>query len=277
MYHFGMLMGMVHQEQLNILGLTHKEEHVLAALRDGYSTPLLIARETKVSRPGVYDILVALKKRGLVESRIRDGKKYWGIAERRAVEERFFHAKRAVLGLHEGATQVYGVDDSVVIIHKGVEAVKGVLEGMFLHHQNERMYTFIGNEAGIQWDHIFTPKEINAFNRSVKKNRLIVEMITPFDFFEEQTRKLGLEWAKDFEGRTARNNVIADEYFRHGGQLFLFKNAIYLLALGEDTIIEVRHSEIQKMLLTFFRYMQESSRVIDVNELLRGLISERTK
>lgn len=265
----------MHKEHLLMLGLTRKEEKVLAALQDGFSTPLMIARETRVSRPGVYDILVALKRRGLVESRIREGKKYWSMAERRAVEERFFHAKRAVLGLHEGATQVYGVDDSVVVVHRGTDAVKGVLETMFLHHQNERMYTFIGNEAGIQWDHIFTPKEINAFNRSVKKNHLIVEMITPFDFFEEQTRKLGIEWAKDFEGRTARSNVIADEYFRHGGQLFLFKNAIYLLALGEDTIIEVRHSEIQKMLLAFFRYMQESSRAIDVNELLRGLMGAK--
>ncbi|MDP1690040.1 MAG: hypothetical protein Q8L52_02440 [bacterium] len=45
------------------------------------------------------------------------------------------------------------------------------------------------------------------------------------------------------------------------------------MALGEE-LVEVRNSEIQKMLLTFIKFMQDNSRVIDANALLRAVIAE---
>ena len=45
-------------------------------------------------------------------------------------------------------------------------------------------------------------------------------------------------------------------------------------ALGEELVIEIRNSEIQKMLLTFIKFIQDNSRVIDANELLRSVIAE---
>jgi sugar-specific transcriptional regulator TrmB len=63
------------KDQLKFLDLSTKEEKVLMALKHGHTTPLRIMEATKVSRPAVYDIFKKLKKRGLVESRITNGKK----------------------------------------------------------------------------------------------------------------------------------------------------------------------------------------------------------
>ena len=54
--------------------------------------------------------------------------------------------------------------------------------------------------------------------------------------------------------------------------MFIFKDSLFLLALNEELIIEIRHSEVQKMILSIFEFMQDNSRSIDANELLRNLI-----
>lgn len=49
------------------------------------------------------------------------------------------------------------------------------------------------------------------------------------------------------------------------------------MALSEEVVIEVKNSEIQKMILAFFTFMQEHSRTIDANALLRDLIEKYSK
>ncbi|MAG12232.1 hypothetical protein CL630_00255 [bacterium] len=67
---------------------------------------------------------------------------------------------------------------------------------------------------------------------------------------------------------------IDEEYFKHGGQVWVFRNSLYLIAMNEEIIIEVRNSEIQKLILSMFRFIQDNSKKIDVNALLRGLIEK---
>jgi DNA-binding transcriptional ArsR family regulator len=260
---------------LRLLGLSSKEERVLIALRDGIDTPLLISRATKVSRPAVYATLGLLKSRGLATSHIRDGRKSWQLTERRELEKIFFETKRTLLQLSLGTQEVFGVDDAVVTVHKGKEAVHKLLGELMFHHQNERFYGLQGGVAAVNWHRVFSDKETNAFNRAIKKNSIIVEAILPQGWFEEQTKLLGIEWAKDFEGRATKTHVIDKSYFKHGGQVFVFRNSVYLIALGEEIVIEIRNSEIQKMILELFRFVQDNSRSIDANALLRKLIAEQ--
>jgi hypothetical protein len=255
-------------------GLSSKGARVLSALQEGHNTPLKIARETKVSRPGVYDMLLDFKRRGLVESRITDGRKHWKLLERKELEKRFFEVKRAILGISEGTNEVFGLDDAVVVTYRGKEAVKKVLTGIFLEHKNERLYGFQGDVAANKWNDLFSASETNRINQHIKKNALIVDAMLPEGWFERQIKEFGTEWATEFEGRATRTSLIPTEYFAHGGQLFIFKDSIYLLALGEELVIEIRNSEIQKMLLAFFKFMQDNSQVIDANELLRNIIAE---
>lgn len=261
-------------ENLKLLGLSKKEQKVLVALQERNDTPVKLSKATDVSRTAIYAILTNLKKRGLAESRITNGKKHWHIASEREIEETLYATKRSLLSIPEGREEIRGLSDSTVIIHRGAEAVRKLINGVLSDHKHERFYGFQGDVAAINWNNIFSLEETNRFNRNVKKNGIIFDAILPEGWFERQTRELGVGWAKDFEGRATRVNVIDQEYFRHGGQLFIFRESIYLIALGEELIIEIRNSEIQKMLLTFIKFMQDNSRVIDANELLRNVIAE---
>lgn len=257
---------------LKLLGLSKKEEKALAALQGGADTPLLLARTAKISRTAAYAILGNLKKRGLAQSRITGGKKRWSLASERELEETLYAAKRALLKIPVGREEVRGLSDATVIVHRGKDAIKKVVTEMVQEHKNERLYGFQGDVAAINWDKVFSVAETNQLNRSIKKNLLIVEAILPDGWFERHAKEFGVEWAKDFEGRATRVNVIDAEYFAHGGQLFMFKQSIYLMALGEEIVIEICNSEIQKMLLAFFKFIQDNSRVIDANEILRNVI-----
>ena len=261
-------------ETLKLLGLSKKEQKVLIALQEGNDTPVKLSKATDVSRTAVYAILQNLKKRGIVVSHIRNGKKTFALADEREIEETLYATKRTLLKIPEGREEVHGLSDSTVIIHRGKDSIRKVLGDMLLAHKNERFYGLAGDNAGIHWNKTFSLQETNRFNRALKSNNIIAETILEDGLLERQTRELGVSWARDFEGRTTRVNVLDSEYFGYASQVFIFKQSIYLMALGEELVIEIRNSEIQKMLLTFIKFMQDNSRVIDANELLRSIIAE---
>ena len=261
-------------EMLKLLGLSKKEQKVLIALQAGQDTPVKIAKSTDISRTAIYAILQNFKKRGLAQSRITSGKKHWRLAPERELEETLYTAKRALLSIPEGREEVRGLSDATIIVHRGAEAIRKVLGELLFAHQNERFYALIGDFAGAYWNSLFSMQETNRFNRALKKNNIIAEMVVQEGVLERQARELGVSWAKEFEGRTARTNAIEAEYFQHASQVFIFKQSIHLMALGEELVIEIRNSEIQKMLLSFMKFIQDNSRVIDANELLRGIIAE---
>lgn len=267
--------GCMDTSNLRLLGLSKKERLVLTALQEGVATPLLISRDTGVSRTAAYAILQNLKKRGLVASHIiSHGKKQWGLSDEQSLEKALYSMKRELLAIPEGREEVYGLSDGTFIIHRGADAIRMLMDDMFNDHKHERLYGFQGDVSTIGWNKIFSTEETNYFNRAIKKNGLIVEAVLPRGWFEEQSRVLGVDWAKDYEGRAARVNVIDPSYFEHGGQIWIFKNSLYLFDLNEEIVIEIRNSEIQKMILALFRFMQDNSQLIDANELLRKVIAE---
>ena len=85
---------------------------------------------------------------------------------------------------------------------------------------------------------------------------------------------MGDAWAKDYEGRAASSVYIDKKYFQHSGQVFAFKDVLYLLALKDQLIIEIRHSDIQRMILGMYAFMKESGKPVDVNRRLRELMAE---
>jgi len=261
-------------ENLKLLGLSKKEEKVLMALQNGADTPLLLARATKVSRTAIYAILKNLKERGLADTHIKNGKKYWSLTSEREIEEVLYATKRTLLKIPEGREEVHSLSDATVIIHRGPESIRKVLGELLFAHKHERFYALVGDGAAEYWNKMFSLQETNKFNRALKRNNIIAETIVQEGVLERQARELGVSWAKDFEGRTTRVNVIDSEYFAYGAQVWIFKQSIYLMALGEEIVIEIRNSEIQRMLLTFLKFMQDNSSSIDANELLRSVIAE---
>ncbi len=261
-------------EQIKLLGLSRKEIQVLDALRAGHSTPLLVSEYTKVSRPAIYEIITRLHKRGLIKSNIKDGKKYWSQTKDRDLEQALYETKKALFNFEEGVEEVQGLSDSTVIVHRGGEAIRKLLYGLFKDNKDTRMHGIQGDVVVIGWDKVFGTESTNELNRLIKKNHIIVEGIMPFGFFERQTKALGKKWAQDFEGRMAVNHEIDEEYFQHGGQIWIFKKSVYLIAMNEEIIIEVRNSEIQKLLLSMFSFIQDNSQKFDVNARLRKLLGK---
>ena len=259
-------------ENIKLLGLSRAEIKVLDALRAEKNTPLLIAEYSKVSRPAVYEILDRLHKRGIVKSNIKNGKKYWSQAKERDLEQELYETKKELFDIEDGVEEVRGLSDSTVVVHRGGEAIRKLLGNLFKEHKDQRFHAIQGDVVVIGWNKIFGIEGTNELNRDIKKNRIIMEGILPYGWFERQTKLLGKKWAEDFEGRAAVTHEIDEEYFDHGGQIFIFRNSLYLMAMNEEIIIEVRNSEIQKLILSMFCFIQDNSRKIDVNRILRELI-----
>ena len=222
----------------------------------------------------MYEILGRLKERGLAHSFIEKGKHYWRIRSDKQIEEVLYETKRSLLRVPEGREELHGRTDSSVVVHRGKEAIKKLLNELLVEHKNERLHGFQGHTSTIAWNRVFSVAETNRFNRNVKKNHIIVEAVLPEGWLERQSRELGVEWARDFEGRATRVNVIDPAYFEHGGQLWVFKESVYLMSLSEEMVIEIRNSEMQKMILALFRFVDDNSRTIDANALLRTLIEK---
>ena len=264
-------------EQLKLLGLSHKEKVVLDAIWSGKDTPVLISKYAKVSRPATYEILNRFKKRGLVKTSIRNGKHYWSPAKPQDLEEALYDTKKTLFNIEEGVEEVRGISDATIIVHRGQEAVKKVIKYIMTEHRRERFFAIQGDLVTIGWDRVFGQDGINDLNKSLKRNEIISEMIMPQGFFERQVSLQGKQWAIDFEGRAAIAHYANEEYFNHAGQIWVFKGSVYLIAMHEEIIIEVRNSEIQKLILSMFHFMQDHSRKFDLNALLRDLIAKEEK
>lgn len=165
-----------------------------------------------------------------------------------------------------------GVDDATVVIHRGKDAVRQVIRSIMVEQKNERFFTITGDGVAPGWDQVFGQEAINDLNKAMKKNNLISEIITPYGFFERQVQIQGAEWGKHFSGRAAISHEIDEEYFEHAGQVWIFKHSLYLIAMHEEVIIEIRNSETQKLIHEMFRFIQDNSRKFDVNARLRELI-----
>lgn len=264
-------------ETLKLLGLSKKELKVLAALQTGSDTPVKLSKVTDVSRTAIYAILQNLKRRGIVTSHIQNGKKHWGLTPEREIEGVLYAAKRALLKIPEGREEVMGVSDATVVVHRGKEAVLNILVPLARDHKNERLYTMQGNSVQPGWNEVVGAQKINEFNNNIKKNAIITETILPYDWFEDHIRDLGnkegVTWAEGFTERAFAAYEIDKAYFNHAGQIFMFKDSLYLMAMNEAIVVEIRHSELQKMIKQMFSYIEEHADRLNVSEKLEPIIT----
>jgi len=265
------------REQFKLLNLSVKEAKVFLSLREGSESVLEIAWDTKVSRPSVYDILQKLKKRGLVQSYILQGKKSWSLASEKELSDTLYETKKAILGFIDGKDEVGGMTDGVVTVHHGKEAVKKAIMGMVANRKHERFlcYTAFSDLIDKGWLTVLSPEDINEWNRMVKKNGIISELVAEEGWMEKHYKVMGDAWAKDYEGGSSSAVYLPEKYFKHSGQIFAFKDVMYLLALTDKMIIEIRHSDIQKMILAMYAFMKERGEAVDVNKRLRELMETK--
>jgi hypothetical protein len=264
-------------KNLQLLNLTAHEAKVFLLLQtEVLLTPLELSRLCDIPRASIYVALDTLKKRGLAHHAVVNKKNKWKRANAKELGDVLYDTKKAVLGFVDGKEEVSGATDGVVTIHRGKAAVKKVVFGMISNRKHERFlcYTAFSDLIDKGWLTIFTPEEINEFNRIVKKNGIISELVAPEHWIEDHYNAMGDTWAKDYEGRASSAVYLSKRYFDHSAQIFAFKDAMYLLALNDKMIIEIRHSDIQKMILAMYGFMKERGDVVDVNRRLRELMGK---
>lgn len=258
---------------IRLLGLSDKEISVLDAIRSGCQTALAVSDQSKVSRQGAYEVLERLQKRGLVIRRIKNGKKYWMQADQRKIEQELMLSKNQLQQEVKRDAGIYNPSDSMITVYRGKDAIRSLFKNLFDGHAHQRFYAMQGDAVVVGWNKIFGVDGTNEINRRIKKNDIIAEGVVPYGWFERQTEKLGKNWAKDFEGRAAMMHEIEEGYFEHGGQFFIFRDSLYLMAMNEGLVIEVRNSEIQKVILSMFSFIEDHAQKFDLNARLRELIA----
>jgi hypothetical protein len=255
-----------------LLGLSKKERLVLDCIRRGLKTPLSIHEATHISRTAIYHIITLLLARGLVHRYKEHGKHYVRMATDKELVETIYTVKKELLGFVDGKEEVHGLQDSTVIVHRGAEAVKKCLLEAFVSHQGERLIGFQGVGNVERWATIFSDHEIGELNKMVKKNHIIMQSVLSDDWIDKTFALMGSTWAKDFEGRATQVHYIGERYFKHEGEIFIFKNTAYLLSLNDKIVIEIRHSAIAMVITMLIRHITDTTPAVDVNRRLRELM-----
>ena len=256
-----------------------------------HPTPLSIARATNIPRPTLYITLDLLKNRGLAERYMINAKKYWRLTHQSEIVELLQNTKRLIVDGVSGGHSINITNqdnqnskaesplalNEIVNLYRGKEEIKSLLNSLTAQHKDERWYSMQGADVSGGWFDIFGIEGMNHFNRMVKKNNLITEALLPTGWHKIEFAKYGKAWAEDFVDRMAAVYEIDAKYFDHSGQIFIFNNALYLMALKEETVIEIKNSQIQKIVLAMFDFIKENARRIDLNAELKKLIVSETK
>ena len=266
---------------LQLLNLSSHEAKLFALLQsDMPLTPLELSRKCAIPRASIYVALSGLKKRGLARHVIINKKSKWCRTSESELTNILYETKKKLLGFVDGKEEVVSgassATDGVVTVHRGNTAVKKVIFDMIRDRKHERFlgYTAFSDVLMKGWMNVFTEDEINEFNRIVKKNGIISELIAPENWIEDHYKAMGNTWAKDYEGRTSSAVYLDKKYFQNSGQIFAFKDVMYLVALNDKMVIEIRHSDIQKMILGMYSFIKERGETVDVNKRLRELMKK---
>jgi sugar-specific transcriptional regulator TrmB len=256
-----------------LLQLSDNEQEILDLLEKS-STPLELSRQCTIPRPTIYITLEKLQKRGLAIKMKREGKYYWEKHSEHQVESAISGLQQKLLNKYTRHVKKTVIEDKAeVIIYKGEKAIFNLFSELIEKHAGERMITIQGDHSGDAWEKVFSMKNINAVNKKIKDKKMITELITSKRWFEKQRHQFGIEWAKDFEGRAMRVQNIDHEYLDTSGQIFIFKDHIFLVSMSEEVFIEIKNPHIAKLLVLLSRFIQDHSNSIDANALLRELIT----
>ncbi|MEO7529929.1 MAG: MarR family transcriptional regulator [Sediminibacterium sp.] len=258
-----------------LLGLTANAAKVLNAIKNGLKTPVQISNETGVSRPAVYSLIEQLEKQGLVVVMEGDRGKEWKLASKSQINNLLTEIKKEILSEETKEELLYQEKDVQIKIYRGRDSITSLMQHIFQKHKNEVCIGIQGDNVYEGWKNLIGIETIHEINKSIKKNSLVNQAIVPKDNFLRGIETMGVEWAKNFEGRAYRANEIDEKYFKHKAEMFLFKDAVYLLSMNEELVIEIKHSEIQKMLLLLLQYVQDTSRLVDGNGILRELMTAK--
>jgi len=259
-------------DQFRVLGLSEKSLKILRLVRRGFGTPVQLAKQVNISRPAIYAILKKLEAQGVL---VQTGEKNlsFEVAHLSQINSLLEATREALVGDSKERKALYEEEGLQVNVYRGKDTIKELMRYIFASHTRQKCVGIQGANVYQGWKDILGVDFINDINKTIKKNRMINQPIVPTGHFEEAVQVFGPEWAEHFGGRTARTNEIDRKYFKHKGEIFLFKDAVYLVSMSESIVVEIKHSHIFKQLEALVEYIQDTSLVVDGNQRLREIIS----
>ena len=254
-----------------------ENEQVILDLMDKHSTPVALAKHCSIPRPTVYITLDKLHDRGLVLRHKYANKVHWRKNSEENIENLINETKQYLLK-NSGSQGKISISNNIQIsIHKGQKQISKLLLDMIQRFPEDRMIMISGSLVADSWNRVLGLEKINSFNRAVKEVGMITELVTSKKWFIEQANLFGVEWAKDFEGRSTRVQNIDNKYLDYSSQIFILKNRVYLFSMEDEVIIEIKNAEIVKLLVSLTRFIQDHSEVFDTNALLREFIAQKSE
>ena len=262
----------------DLLQLSNNEQIILNLLDNESATPVALAKKCTIPRPTIYITLEKLHDRGLIIKKKISHKTYWQKNSDEEIEGLAYRFKE-LLSVSSSIRQekISITDSSQVVVHRGQKAIFKLFSGLVDEHAGEKMIALQGNLAGYAWSKLFNVEEINIINKKIKKNKIITELVTSKEWFKSQTKLFGIDWARNFEGRTIRMQNVGDEYLNYASQIFIFRDKVFIDSMSDKVFIEIKNPEIAKLLVSITQFVQDHSEVLDANKLLRELIGEKIK
>lgn len=262
------------QDTVSFLNLNINEQ-IIFKLLEKYPTPISLAKNCSIPRPTIYITLEKLARRGLVLRLKRSNKKIWIKNTDENIEKMITQSKTYFFDNKPKLSEKISISDNLQIyIHKGKNQIIKLLTKISKTHSRDRLIMISGDLVVDSWKKVLGVNKINSFNRDIKKYKIITELITSKKWFEDQTKDFGINWAKDFEGRTTQVQNIDNKYLNYASQIFIIKDQVYLVSMADEVFIEIKNNEIAKLLISLTRFIQDHSSIIDPNALLRELIQK---
>ncbi len=258
----------------SLLQLSPNEMKVFQSIRNGFCTPLRISGDTSIPRPTVYTTLDTLEARMLISSKKEKDKKIYVPTDRDTLEDILYKAKQFIFQLHEGIDEVKSRGDSMVRIHRGKDAIQKVITSM-VNAKGEILSAVQGHAQATGWETVFGKELVTTLNKHIKQNNIVTQAIIPHTWIQENMKLWGTEWAEHFSGRATAQYEIPDTYLKSGAELFIFQNTAYLLALHEETIIEIHNSAIVHMCSLFIQYFKDTGTHVRINDHLAQYIQKK--
>jgi len=224
----------------NVLGLNHKEDAILEAIKRSSMSVSSIARSSKIPRTSLLYMLKKLHRRELVAKEKCGKRIQWKV--------------NSPIGLTQAS-------NSGVVVYRGIHDIFQIFEKWTFLPKNTRI-------AGIQPDKSLRQSLLKnniadfvRINESVKRNRIIFEGIV----HEKSTASVISEMGKDkarkvfdsFVGRLEDYIKIPNEFADVESEIYLFKGAAYIINWDKEIAIGIHDKDMVDLLMAMFSCVKE--------------------
>ncbi|HEY0908391.1 MAG TPA: hypothetical protein VGE35_03530 [Candidatus Paceibacterota bacterium] len=216
-------------------------------------TPLSLSEKTSIPRPTAYIALDRLKKRGLVAASKKGKKTYWNKLDIAFVQPENEKPMRSI--------RIYTDPKDIIELFE-----------KFARDPKHRLKSLLGNKVGKPWREAIGEEPIVNANRSLKRNKIVTEVISSIECYRDHAEFFGKDWVDSYTGRPFKVSLFDPSYFDHAAQIFLHGPRTILVNMERKFAIEIHDAQIAKMMDSTFRLIQDQTVATNIEEKLREML-----